>query len=192
MSGTPDMREYILDVAAKLFYQHGLRAIGVDRVISEAGIAKATLYRHFPAKEQLMVAYLKRRSEAAIRGITTELDSIPGPPAAHIEALFDRLARVMDGEFRGCAFIRAMSEHLESEAIRDQVIAHKNAVRELIGGLMQSLPLPDTAKDELVDCVSLLYEGALSMGLVYQQGRSALAAKRAALAQLAIACETAA
>lgn len=176
MTATPDMHEYILETAGKLFYEHGLRAIGVDRVIAEAGIAKATLYRHFPTKERLMVTYLQRRSAAALGAIHTELEGVGEASAARIDALFGRLARVMNSGFRGCAFIRALSEHLESDAIRAEVIRHKDAVRELIGGLLA----PQQA--ELRDTLFLLYEGALSMGLVYQDNRGALSAHKAAMA----------
>jgi AcrR family transcriptional regulator len=174
------MREHILDVAASLFYEHGLRAIGVDRVIAEAGIAKATLYRHFPTKELLMVAYLTRRSDIALNTLKAELASITDGPLARIDALFDKLASAMNDNFRGCAFIRALSEHLESEPIRDRGKTHKTAVRELIFDLLEPLAASEESRRRLGDSIALLYDGALSMGLLYQQGDAAVTAKHAA------------
>ena len=59
-SATSAARERILDTAFRLFYARGLRAVGVDTIIAESGVAKATFYRHFPAKDDLILAYLDK------------------------------------------------------------------------------------------------------------------------------------
>ena len=62
-SRSSDARARILDTAVRLFYARGLRAVGVDTIIAESGVAKATFYKHFPAKDDLVVAYLDRLSD---------------------------------------------------------------------------------------------------------------------------------
>ena len=63
VGGRPSARERILDTAYELFSRHGTRAVGVDRIIAECGIAKMTLYRNFPSKDDLILAFLERREE---------------------------------------------------------------------------------------------------------------------------------
>jgi len=60
-TATPSARERLVEVASRLFYAEGIRAVGVDRVIAEAGVAKATLYAHFASKDELVAAYLARQ-----------------------------------------------------------------------------------------------------------------------------------
>jgi AcrR family transcriptional regulator len=80
-------RDRILDVAGPLFYRDGYRAVGVDRVIAEAGVAKATFYRHFPSKDDLIVAWIDR-AEAATEAIWPGLE-VPEPLSAYAEAMID-------------------------------------------------------------------------------------------------------
>lgn len=186
------MRAYILEVASRLFYQHGLRAVGVDRVIAEAGIAKATLYRHFPNKEMLIVAYLDTRSAAALASITAALKK--GTDArSRVITLFDRLSQITSSGFRGCAFVRALSEHLESEEIRHTVVRHKDAVRTVIAQAIADTSVDQTQIEHLSQLIAVLYEGALSSALVYGSSNAVGAAKQAALtlldsSDLATAC----
>ena len=84
-------RERILDTAFRLFYAHGIRAVGVDLIIAESGVAKATFYKHFPAKDDLVVAYLDK-----VDGIWTgqlhAAAAAAGPdPADQLVGLFDAL-----------------------------------------------------------------------------------------------------
>jgi len=58
---TPSARDRILETAQRLFYRHGIRAVGVDRIIAESGVAKMSFYRHFPSKRDLVIAFLERR-----------------------------------------------------------------------------------------------------------------------------------
>jgi AcrR family transcriptional regulator len=79
------MDERILQTADRLFYQRGIRAIAVDTIAAEAGISKRTLYDHSPSKDDLIVAYLKRRSRPIV--------SSEAPAAEQILGVFDRLER---------------------------------------------------------------------------------------------------
>ena len=175
------MRDYILSVAGRLFYEFGLRAIGIDRVIAEAGIAKATLYRHFPTKELLIATYLSRRSEEVIVTLEAQLKNQPAVAEMRVNALFDALAVLARDGFRGCAFVRAISEYLASDEIRAVVKRHKHGVRSLLG---RELCLSANAANEdgaLLEGIFLLYEGALSTAMIYKTDEGVLAAQQAAL-----------
>src|SRR5215212_8438433 len=107
--GTP--RERVLDTAYELFSRRGIRAVGIDEVIDRAGVAKATLYRHFPCKDDLVLAFLERREERWTRGLVeAEARKRGATPEEQLLAVFD----VFDEWFRGqdfdtCAFINVLS-----------------------------------------------------------------------------------
>ena len=130
-AGAP--RERILATAARLFYSQGVRATGIDRIIAEAGVAKATLYYHFPAKSDLVREYLKRRHAAWMEEFSRNLAATRRRGLA---ALADALGRWFEsGNFNGCAFINVTAESAEDEW-RQVSCAHKDALRELIAGRM--------------------------------------------------------
>jgi len=99
------MREHILETAAGLFYREGLRSVGVDRIIADAGIAKATLYRHFATKEQLIVVYLKSRHDITLAAMSAAIHKAGTDPVQRVCALYDWLYTRANAEFRGCAFL---------------------------------------------------------------------------------------
>jgi AcrR family transcriptional regulator len=145
-AGRQSARERILDTAYELFSRHGTRAVGVDRIIAECGIAKMTLYRNFPSKDALILAFLDRRadrwthewleSEAARRG---------GTPAERLLAIFD----TFDGwfhqtDFEGCSFINVMLEIPEPEsAVRQASVRHLEAIRGFLRGLAAEAGIED-------------------------------------------------
>src|SRR3954463_7767400 len=97
------MQARILATADRLFYQEGIRAVGVDTVAAEVGISKRTLYNYYPSKDDLIVAYLTRRLRP--------LPLTDTPAAAQILGDFDRLERSFaSGRFRGCPFVNAVAE----------------------------------------------------------------------------------
>lgn len=122
-------RERILDAALRLFYRDGIAATGVDRVIAEAGVAKATLYYHFPSKETLAVAFLAERHQQWMARFRQHLAA---QPRQDLPAVADALACWMrEPDFRGCAFINAVTEDA-SAAVRAQALAHKAELQQVI------------------------------------------------------------
>ena len=104
------MKERILQTADKLFYLQGIRAIGVDTIAAEIGISKRTLYNHFPSKDALVAAYLKR---GFYEPRPSEL-----PPIAQIVRYFDRLEKGFSArDFRGCRFVNAVAELVSLYAV---------------------------------------------------------------------------
>lgn len=107
---TPSARERILDTAARLFYQDGLRATGIDKIIAESGVAKMSLYRHFASKNELIAAFLDRRHASWMRWFEQDVEArFAASPGLEVIAL--ALADwFSDEDFRGCAFINAVAE----------------------------------------------------------------------------------
>ena len=108
-------RDRVLDTADRLFFSIGVHAVGVDRIIAEAGVARATLFRHFPTKDDLIAAYLERRAAIA-RAMLTELRDAHVEPARLLSAIADVVDdyRAQSG-FRGCEFINAAAEFAEPD-----------------------------------------------------------------------------
>lgn len=166
------MLERILTTADRLFYQRGIRAVGVDLVAAEAGISKRSLYDYFPSKDALIAAYLERR----LPGIAPS----DAPPAAQILGAFDRLERmfVQDG-FRGCAFVNAVAELGDScTAVRDAAVRFKEARRLWFRDRLVTLGVADP--DGLALQLLLLSEGAIAAMLVREDPAVARAARDAA------------
>jgi AcrR family transcriptional regulator len=106
----PSAREKILDVAGRLFFQYGYRAIGIDMIIQESEIAKATLYRHFRSKDDLIVAYLEEMNQQ----FWAWFDEAVAPhtdPKSQLIAVFDALGKLISTPTcYGCPFLIVASE----------------------------------------------------------------------------------
>ncbi|OLP58006.1 transcriptional regulator [Xaviernesmea oryzae] len=177
--------EQILTVAGALFYREGIRAIGIDRIIEEASVAKATLYRHFPSKDHLVAAYLTQRHDrviAALHEVAEEIDA----PRDQIAALFQRLYEKAESrDFRGCAFALAVAEHGDSERVVEVARRHKQAVFEIFRSTVAgALTTPEQTAAHL----ALLYEGALATVAVNRDPNAILTARDCALAVFDNAC----
>lgn len=173
------MRQHILETADALFYGEGIRAVGMDRVIAQAGVAKATLYHHFPTKEQLVVDYLRRRHAQVLDGMQVALATARAGAAARVRALFGWLeSRAASGGFRGCAFLLALSEYGHSAEVVAVVRAHKEAVVTLFAAALG--PELAARHKTLARQLALLYDGALSGVAVHGDPRAVRLAARTA------------
>ncbi|MER3553176.1 MAG: TetR/AcrR family transcriptional regulator [Meiothermus sp.] len=113
MTETRSAREQILETAARLFYQYGYRAVGVDTIIAESGVAKMTLYRHFPAKDDLIVAYLERSGAAFWNWLETLIKDEPDA-RKQLELIYEAVAnRAVNAACLGCTFMAAALEFPE-------------------------------------------------------------------------------
>ncbi|GJF29091.1 TetR family transcriptional regulator [Kitasatospora sp. NE20-6] len=123
-------RERLLTAADRLFYEEGIRAVGIERILSESGVGRASFYRHFPSKDDLVVEVLRRRDAAWRAWLADTVDASPRPPGDLALALFDGLAqRFAAADFRGCAFINTMVEEADPQSPAHQVAAeHKQKV----------------------------------------------------------------
>lgn len=170
--------DQILNTASALFYREGIRAVGIDRIIEEANVAKATLYRHFPSKDHLVAAYLQARHNRVIRSLE-EVREVAGTQREQIRVIFERLYEKADSpEFRGCAFALAVAEHGDSERVVSVARTHKTKVREIFGAIMEKATNhPEQAAAHL----ALLYEGALATVAVGRDPQAVLIARDCAL-----------
>ena len=158
-------RERILDTAFRLFYAHGIRGVGIDRIIAESGVAKATFYKHFPAKDDLVVTYLDKVDRVWSEQLRQAAAAAGEAPAVQLVGMFDALAAACRREgYRGCAFINAAAEHEAGTPVHARTLAHKNAVRAWVRDLAARAGATDP--DALARALTLLLDGGLASGSV--------------------------
>jgi AcrR family transcriptional regulator len=126
--GDPEIspaRRRLLDTATRLFYAEGIRAVGIDRIIAEAGIAKATFYNHFPSKDDLVLAYIEEQDRLG-REATAALPR--QPPRKMIAAVMGRISTAaVAGDYRGCPFLNAAAEYPDPHSPVRQAIDARRA-----------------------------------------------------------------
>lgn len=139
-------RDRLLSTASALFYANGLRGVGVDRVIAEAEVTRATFYRHFPSKEALVVAYLER-VDRGTREAAGELPVDPDGAARWLTHLTAVLAdQLCAPGFRGCAFINAAAEYPEPDSpVRTAILVHRRWLETSVHQALTSARHPDPA-----------------------------------------------
>jgi AcrR family transcriptional regulator len=157
--GTP--RQRVLSTATRLFYAEGVHAVGIDRIIAESRVAKATFYKHFPSKDELVRAYVVDQDElgrAAVNALPTE------PPLKMVFTIIERLAEASrQPGYRGCPFLNAAAEYPDpSSPVRKAVDDHRRWNREHLRGLLTAAGQPDP--DTTVNILLLLCDGVLVSG----------------------------
>jgi AcrR family transcriptional regulator len=172
-------RERILETAAHLFYRDGYRAVGIDTIIAESGVAKMSLYRNFPSKDALIAAYLERANRQLL-GWIDELAAPPPDPRAKLEAIFDGVATLASSpECLGCAFVGAAAEFPETDHPGHRVAAeHKRAVAGRFRELADEAGARDP--DGLAEELLLVMDGAWSAARVFGPGSHGRRAAQAA------------
>lgn len=152
-------RERLLDTASRLFYERGFLAVGVDEIVAESGVAKMTLYRHFPSKDDLVVAYLMRADDEFCdwfeRALATERD-----PRDRIMAVFTGLgALAQSAQCLGCTFQMSASEYPDPRHPAHKIaVAHKKAARRQFATLARQAGLREP--EALADQLLMLMDGA--------------------------------
>ncbi|MFW7415246.1 TetR/AcrR family transcriptional regulator [Demequina sp. SO4-18] len=158
-------REAILGAAVAEFNAHGIRAVSADRVIADAGVSKVTFYRHFPTKDDLVVAYLESELERVQRTVAemTVADAGEGEAPGHWSAaLAEEICRP---GFRGCPFINAAAEYPDPDHAVRAVVARFRAW--MIGAIATGLESQGVAEPARVARqVMMLRDGALVEGYV--------------------------
>jgi AcrR family transcriptional regulator len=172
-------RERILETAADLFYEHGFQAVGVDLVIERAGVAKTTLYRHFPSKDDLIVAYL---DDANTRFWSWFEDAVDPdvPPREQLVGLFDAVAKLATSPAcLGCTFQVTAAEFPEAgHPGHATALAHKQLVRARLRDLATAAGAPEPTA--LADGLLLLMDGAFAAARMYSRSSPAAGVATAA------------
>ncbi len=158
------VRDRLLDTAADLFYREGVRAVGVDLVVERTGVAKTSLYRHFPSKDDLVAAVLERDDRNYWAHWERIAEAHTGNPGAELTAHMHWIAQYIGRpEFRGCAFLNMATEFPSPDhPARRIALRHKSELRTRLGALTQRLGVRDP--DELADQLVLLVDGAYVNG----------------------------
>ena len=146
-------KQRILDTADTLFYQEGIRAVGVDRLISVSSVTKATFYKHYGSKERLIGEYVDHRHHQATVELFELVESGPDSESV-LRALQERISTsISSPEFRGCAFINAAAEFSEpTHPVRRSVVAHREWFVGVLEQLLRDIghPLAGEAADDLM------------------------------------------
>jgi len=133
-------RERIDRTAYELFSRHGIRAVGVDTISARSGVAKMTLYKHYPSKEELALAFLRRREELWTRSwLQQEVERRARPPAERLLAVFDVFDKwFRRSDFEGCSFMKVVFEHGDrGDPVRKAAEAHIETVRAFLRQLAE-------------------------------------------------------
>lgn len=159
-SSTSAARERLLETAAGLFYAEGIKGVGVDRILSEAGVTRATMYRHFPGKEALVESYLARE-DAIIRGYFEASGAAGGTPTELLEAVIEGIADdARRYHRRGCPFINAAAEYPDADgAVRQVIERHRTWFRETLSAVCKAAGVARPA--QVAAALVLLRDAAL-------------------------------
>jgi AcrR family transcriptional regulator len=167
LDGRPsEARTRLLSTASKIFYGEGIHAIGVDRIVAEAQVTRATFYRHFPGKEDLVLTYL-READQALRGQADAALTDDLPAADALRAIAASIAEAIQSPgFRGCAFLNAVAEYPDpGHPVHKTVLAHRQwfleTVTELLASIRESSAAP--AARHFV----MLRDGAMAAGCLF-------------------------
>jgi AcrR family transcriptional regulator len=178
---TSEARQRILETADRLFYQEGVRAVGIDRIIAEAGVAKMTLYTHFPSKDELILAVLKHREQGVLEFFRSAMERHGKKTKSPLRAFFAALKEWFESPgFRGCAFQNAAVEladtsHPGTKFVRE----HKQRFGEFLNGLVEEAVGKAGAK--VAPAVNLLVEGAVVTAVIQGSPDAAGVARDVAL-----------
>ena len=162
MSAEPIARERILASAYDLFSTKGVRAVGIEEVIERAAVAKATLYRHFPSKDELVLAFLRKREVVWTHGwVEAEARKRGATPEAQLLAIFDLFDEWFHrADFEGCSFINVLLETADREhPVGRASVEHLENLRAVLRSLADEAGLRST--DEFARSFHLLMKGAI-------------------------------
>lgn len=158
---TSAARERILAAAYSLFTRRGIRDVGIDEVIARAGIAKATLYRHFRTKDDLVLAVLRRREKLWTFGFVEERSRLLGQtPEERLLAIFDVFDEWFNGpDFDACTFINVLLEMGAEHPAGRASIEHLDNIRGVVRARAHSAGLREP--DEFARSWHILMKGSI-------------------------------
>ncbi|MEU6440859.1 TetR family transcriptional regulator [Streptomyces sp. NPDC047046] len=158
-----EARNRLLATASRVFYAEGIHSVGVDRIVAEAQVTRATFYRHFPSKESLVVAYLEAADhvmrERAAAAVAAGL-----PAADTVRAVTSAIGEdIRSPGFRGCAFLNAVAEFPDADhPVHQAVLAHRQWFLETVTELLSKIgerPAEPAARHFV-----MLRDGAMAAG----------------------------
>ena len=165
----PDLpvRDRILTTACRLFYEEGIQAVGIQRIIDEAGIAKASLYAHFASKDELVTAYLEEKGRATREVIESHLANPRLSAKGKVLKMFDLVAAAAGAPgFRGCALQNASAEVAAFDHPIRVAARHQRAwIHEILSTLAREIA-GASGGDRLAGALMVLYDGAAATSVI--------------------------
>lgn len=165
-----EARQRLLNTATRIFYGEGIHSVGVDRITTEAKVTRATFYRHFPSKEDLVLAYLRAADQAIRRQVETAITAgLPAPDA--LRAVAESIAQsIQSADFRGCAFLNAVAEYPDPDhPVHQTVLTHRQWFLDTISTLMASIQ--KTEAEPAAQHFVMLRDGAMAAGCLFNPVR---------------------
>ncbi|MFG1918949.1 TetR/AcrR family transcriptional regulator [Micromonospora sp. NPDC048898] len=158
-----EARHRLLTTATRIFYSEGIHSVGVDRIIAEAKVTRATFYRHFPSKDDLILAYLREVHEMDRGAVDTVITTNSRPLLAIANSIAES---IQSPGFRGCAFLNAAAEYPDTEhPVRQEIIAHRQWFLDTLTTLMAQVH-EETAEPAARHFV-MLRDGAMAAGCLF-------------------------
>ncbi|AKP89844.1 TetR/AcrR family transcriptional regulator [Achromobacter ruhlandii] len=160
----------IRKTAREMFYRDGIRAVGVDAIVNQAGVTKPSLYRSFSSKDELAAVYLRDYDAEFWGRFNAACDAHPGDPQAGLRAYLSGLSvRAVQNGYRGCGLTNAAVEYPEAgHPARVVAVEHKVELRRRLAAMAAEMGAPDPAK--LGDGLLLLIEGAFVSSQLFGEG----------------------
>ncbi|AMG39908.1 TetR/AcrR family transcriptional regulator [Achromobacter xylosoxidans] len=160
----------IRKTAREMFYRDGIRAVGVDAIVNQAGVTKPSLYRSFSSKDELAAVYLRDYDAEFWGRFNAACDAHPGDPQAGLRAYLSGLSvRAVQNGYRGCGLTNAAVEYPEpGHPARVVAVEHKVELRRRLAAMAAEMGAPDPAR--LGDGLLLLIEGAFVSSQLFGEG----------------------
>lgn len=172
-------RDRLVVTAVEVCYRNGFNAVGIDQILTQAGVTKSTFYKHFESKDDLLLAAIRLRDDWETRAWTRAVENLVGDdPRAQLLAMFDVLDRWFnDPDFGGCIFINAASEYPNPhDPIHQAAAEHKLKFLDWL--VERAGKAGATDAEAFADAYSMIFEGALVMRQVHGRDDVAVAAKQ--------------
>lgn len=181
MSKLKGPKERILETATRLFYKQGYNNTGINQILEEAKVAKASLYQHYGSKEDVGLEYLRSARTEWFEGLGQWVDA-KKIPSQKVMACFNFLEYALTThEFRGCKFINMLTELGDAKSpLQNEIVEHKAKLRGYIKDLVREALKNKNPEnhDNIGDSIYLLFEGAIVESKIYKDTWPLVAAKK--------------
>jgi len=160
------LREHVLEVASRLFYEKGVKNVGIDEIVKESGVARMTLYNNFGSKDRLVKEYLNRTSENFLSDYRARIENAASDPRDRLVAALSVLGEWFSSpEFRGCWITNATVEMPKHQGpVREARESYHAALRELFLDLAREADVSEP--EELVELLLVIQRGAIISALL--------------------------
>jgi AcrR family transcriptional regulator len=164
-----EARLRLLTTAIRIFYAEGIHSVGVDRIIAEAKVTRATFYRHFPSKEDLILAYLREVHQMDRGGVEAAIAAAPSPVDPLLAIAGSIAQSIQSPGFRGCAFLNAAAEYPQTDhPVHREIIAHRQWFLDTLTTLMAQVH--EETADPAARHFVMLRDGAMAAGCLFLSG----------------------